>query len=243
MNKYFWIGATAILLFAATSASKADNITSIGNTSPPFANGSQPSTVAVEAAASGEASPFDDANNQICGSDTTSNTNCSASWTFSNLAIPSSQTITGATLTLGIWDIDSAAPGTQVASYEITGGDDLTASLNAAAEAVNGHGSLNKEYDVFTLTLTSFGGLAAGNTTVSLTLQGPGLGVLGTTPSNGAGLVFSTLDIQTAPAGTDVPEPSALQLLLTGIGLITLLGTSRKLGWSKLNAVVTREMR
>ena len=209
--------STAVLAILASSSLVHASVisTSLGNTSPSFADGSHPTTTAVLAAQTSSSAPF----HAICGSDTGSNgsTNCSASWTFS-YSIPLGQTIDGATLTLGIWDIDSAATGLQVASYKLSGGDDLTALLNAVSEGLNGgSGALNSEYDVLAITIpsTSFGVLSGGAATISLALQGPGLGVLSTTPSNGAGLVFSTLSLDTTASA---PEPSFVTLIPMALG-------------------------
>ncbi len=115
-------------------------------------------------------------------------------------------------MTLGIWDIDSAAPGDQVASYTLTGGDDLTSLLNAVSEGLNsGAGSANNEYDVLTVNIPKHVLRAIGrgrHVPVTLMLAAPGLGALGNSPSNGAGLLFSTLDIQTA-ATSSVPGASS----------------------------------
>src|SRR5262249_29298986 len=108
-----------------------------------------------------------------CGSEFAPFANCDKSWTF-NYVIPAGQTITAASLTLEIGDIDSASAGTQVALYQVNGGDVLTGSLNTAAEALHGNlGSANTEYDVFTFSLANFGALSGGSATVHLTLQGP----------------------------------------------------------------------
>jgi hypothetical protein len=78
-------------------------------------------------------------------------------------------------------------------------------------------GATNSEYDVLTITIpnTSFAVLSGGAATISLSLEGPGLGVLGTTPSNGAGLVFSTLSLDTA---SPPPEPSFVALIPMALG-------------------------
>jgi hypothetical protein len=108
--KAFVIGSLTALIAASSLVQGAVISTPIGNTSPSFADGSHPATATVLAALTGPA-PF----NAICGSDTGTNgsTNCSANWTF-NYTIPSGDTILAASLTLGIWDIDSKATGNQV---------------------------------------------------------------------------------------------------------------------------------
>ena len=230
MNKYLAIIA-AIVMFALATEARADLITSIGNTGSSLVNGNTATTVSVLAAQSGQLAPF----NASCGSDAgaAGSTNCSTSWSFSNAALGSGVTITGATLTLGIWDIDSKATGNQVANFSITGGESLTSAFNTAAEALNSNtGSINSEYDVFTFTLSSasFSALASGNTALALSLQAPGFGVLGASGSNGASLIFSTLDIQTTATtdGGTVPEPSTWILLLTGIGSMIILRRPRR---------------
>ena len=180
-----------MVLTALTPLVKADILSfSIGNTTPPFTNGSHPTAGAVLLAQAGSPLPF----LGTCGADLLSN--CSANWTF-NYSVPSGQTVSAATLTLGIADIDSAAAGNQVASYTL-GATSLTTALNTVAEGLNGGtGATNSEYDILTVTIpsTAFATLQTGSATVSLALQAPGLGVLGATTFNGAGLLFSTLDI------------------------------------------------
>jgi hypothetical protein len=174
--------------------------------------------------------------NSNCGSDTSAN--CNLTWSLS-YSIPASQTITGATLTLGIWDIDSAVAGDQVATYTLNGAD-LTGLLNAQANSlgVGGDGKFCSgpsgpntvfcsQYDVFTVTVpnAALGSLATGPATVVLTLQGPGHGVLGNTNFNGAIIDFSQLDITTAPSennGNNVPEPATLTLLAGGLSGIVM---------------------
>ncbi|MDE2365510.1 MAG: PEP-CTERM sorting domain-containing protein [Betaproteobacteria bacterium] len=174
-----------------------------------FADGATVTTGAFLAAGAGGTAPF---NGIFIGSDVTG-PNFSASWTFSYGAVP---VIAGASLELGIYDHDSSAAGNQVASFTLNG-IDLTAALNTLFEA---HGGANAEYDVYTLTLpaTTFAQLATGTATVALALQGPGLGILGSTQFNGAALDFSTLNIATQVS--PVPEPQSLALFVAGFAVL-----------------------
>lgn len=198
--------ALAGLLYCVQPALADDISASIGTQH--FTNGTTITTTAFLTAVSGQPSPF----GAFCGSDAFSN--CSTNWTF-HYPMPGGP-ITFATLTLGIFDIDSAAPGNQVASFTLDGSAILTPLLNSVSEGLNGGtGAPNSQYDVLTISIpnTDFFLLGTGSATFALALQGPGLGVLGTTPFNGAGLDFATLHIVT-------PEPSTITLL--GAGLLTL---------------------
>jgi hypothetical protein len=214
---YFVAGVIAAAL--AVVPAEASTITVlIGNASPPFANGATTTSAIAQAAQNGTG-VF--AVNTVCGTDTALNNNCSASWTF-NYVVPAGETVTAGSLTLGLVDIDSIAAGDQVNNYSVAGGDNLTGLLNAAANLVL---SVNNQYDVFTLPLTSFAVFNSGSATVNFALQPPGKGVLPAgTVSNGAFLMFSRLDLTTAANGgttNPVPDPASTALLLaTSFGIL-----------------------
>jgi hypothetical protein len=191
----------------------AGTITDTLGASAGFTNGQKPIGVSTwNTAVAGNSAPF----NAYIGSNV-SGPNFTASWTFSYGSIV--DPILNATLTLGILDLDSAAPGNQIASFG-EGSNNLTALANTVAEGLHGGaGSASREYDILTFTLpsTTFASLSSGGETFTLTLQGPGLGALGSTPFDGAGIDFSTITINTQTQGA-VPEPATWSLFLVGIG-------------------------
>lgn len=222
------LAALATLLLPGVVS--ADSIVvSVGNTAPtnPFDGGAPLVSGNVYGSAvytSNFAAPFFTdvgGNGGYCGSELGTFANCDKSWTF-NYVIPAGQTITAASLTLALADIDSASTGNQVALYQINGGDVLTGSLNTAAEALHGGtGSVNGEYNVFTFSLVNFGALSGGSATIHLTLQGPAAaGLFGTSPTNGAYVISSTLNISTQPSNATVPEPGTWVLLMSGLSAL-----------------------
>jgi len=228
MKKVWLVVLAAVAASAVPGVALASSIVvSVGNTAPtdPF-NGGAPlvsgNTYGSAVVSSNFVAPFF---TDFCGSDAGATpANCDKSWTF-NYVIPAGETITAASLSVGVWDLDSAQAGDQVALYQINGGDVLTASLNTAAEALNGGtGAPNIEYDVFTFSLANFGALSGGSATAHLTWQGPGGGLFGSTNLNGGAILFSTLNLTTQgsqgpPDNPVVPEPASLLLLATGLGV------------------------
>lgn len=200
-----------ILAALASSTAQSSVIATIGQQH--FTDGQIISTGQIQTADAGQPAPF----NAFIGSDITG-PDFSANWTFSYAA---QTNISAVSLTLGIYDADSSAAGNQVALFTVNGAD-LTSLLNTAFE---GHGGANSEYDVYSVALPSstFANLSSGTAMVSFSLQGPGLGVLGATPFNGAELDFSTLSVNT---GTTAPEPGSAALL--GGGLLASLVWKRR---------------
>lgn len=208
-------GKAAILyasIFLCTTAQAATFTFTSGSSTPSFADGQVPiSLTTYNAAVAGNAAPF----NGFIGSDVTG-PDFSASWSYAYAPIVGN--ISSATLTLGLFDVDSGAPGDQAASFTLDG-TDVTTSLNTSLESLHGGaGAGTGEYDIVTIVLpaSTFTNLAAGAPALDLRLQEPGLGVSvpADTPFNGAGLDFSTLTITTQSA---VPEPGACALAAVGI--------------------------
>lgn len=209
-----WKAVAGVLVMGCAGAFvQAGTITQTLGTSAGFSNGSTTARVATwNTDTAGNPAPF----NGFIGSDALG-PDFSASWTFSYGAFVGP--ILDATISFGIYDIDSAASGDQVASFTV-GSTDLTATLNGLSEGLNGGtGAVNNEYDIFTITLpaATFTDLLAGSPTFSLALAGPGLGTLGSTTDNGAGIDFSTITIDT---GSAVPEPATW--LLSAVGLCSI---------------------
>ncbi len=198
------------ILLAASNPANAVTIT-LGDQD--FSDGATPSFGQYKnAAAVGDPAPFDD----FIGSD--QDTDFSAAWTF-NFAVV---TYAAATLTFGIFDHDSAAPGDQVASFTLDAINDSTATLNALFNAA-GEGT-QQQFDVYTIDLSGFlASFSDGMAIFSLVLQGPGLGDgPGSThvpkDFNGAGLDFARLALTPEiPVNDDVPEPATMGLFVVGL--------------------------
>lgn len=159
------------------------------------------------------------------GSDPISNFD--RSWTHS--FGPISGTIQSASITLGIYDHDSAHIDSQLATFMLDG-TDFTTGLNTLFES---SGGTNNEYNVYSISLptTFFTSLLDGSMNSNLALKGPvaSPGLLPTFPDviqnfNGAKLIFSKLEIdfQTSGGNTPVPEPNTIFLFLVGLILIAI---------------------
>jgi len=209
-------GSPALFL----STGRAATLTfTLGSATPSFTDGQTGiGTGTFNTKVAGNAAPF----NGFIGSDI-SGPNFSASWTYGYGALTG--TITAATLTIGMWDHDFATTGDQVAAFTLSGVD-LTAALNTG---FNSHGGATGEYDIYTIALPAgtFAALAGGAPALSLSLQGPGLCVLGETTFDGAGLDFSTLTITTQDEA-QVPETSTWAAIAAGIAIIGLARIQRR---------------
>lgn len=205
-----------ITLTSASLATAGTIITTLGDVS--FSNGNSVNqsqlTTADGSGNPADAAPF---SGVFCGADPSSN--CSTTWAF-NFVVPVTDTILSASIDVGIGDLDSHAPGNQIANYNVAG-DDLTAALNTQAETADLHNGIYWHF-VVSLDSSAFAQLATGSATVSFATQGPGLGTLGTSTFNGVFLDYSTLTIVTQPPLV-TPEPASFAILwggLTGLGLL-----------------------
>lgn len=121
--------------------------------------------------------------------------------------------------TLGIYDHDSATPGSQLFYFGVDGVD-LTTLLDQALES---RGGTQAEYNVYTIALpaAALAEFADGAGTFRLALQGPTIAESGESlPYNGAGLDFARLDL--VPAGTGSSDPAgAVGEAIADLGLST----------------------
>jgi hypothetical protein len=191
---------------------------------PAFGDGHEPTIFELIDAQASSPPPFNDS----LGGDPF--LDFSASWTFGGIA-PGA---TAATVTIGIFDHDSASPGSQLASFTADGLD-IASGLDALFET---HGGESGEYNVYSLALPQsvIDALGDGTITFFLALKGPvvtpGLVLADSTvltdplveDNNGAALLFSTLDVDTTPQ--PIPEPGSFALLALG-GLTLLTFTTR----------------
>ena len=184
-NKF--LTATFLLALGGFQAATAATYTnSFGNTTPGYNDGESPGAFALGQVGP---APFD----QGYGTDGLFGGNFDESWTHSYGAI--AEEILSASITIGIYDHDSAASGSQLSSF-VVDGLDRTAILNAQFE-VAGDG-LNGMYNEYTINLDAsiFANLADGSALVSLALAGPGLvqdlfgGGISETTTNGANLIY-----------------------------------------------------
>lgn len=178
-----------------------------------FANGTMLAIAAYQGANQAASEPLGPFN----GADTTAGPSFNRSWTFSYGAVAN---ITDASITIGIYDHDSAATGNQVAQFSVDG-HSLTAGLNSLLNTSGGSSFfqasplvLTSEYNVYSLTLPNsvFADLADGTATFTLQLTSGfafPLGVPTNTANNGAGLDFTRLEITSQDVAA-VPEPSGV---------------------------------
>ena len=219
MKKWCLVSAAIITSWVCgQQPANADTVTTTGNPAI-FTAGATVAAGTFNTAVAGQPAPF----NGIIGSNTGTNTNFSANWTFL-YTLPTGDIVTGATLTIGILDspwegkLGNTTPANtnQVASFTLDSTLDLTSILNTEINTM-GTGLNKYEIDEITIPGADLSALASGTATFSLTLQGKGNGILGPTPSLAAGLGFSTLDIASQPGAPPVPEPATWLLLSTGI--------------------------
>lgn len=157
------------------------------------------------------------------------------SWIFNYTAF--TESVISATLTFGVFDIDTASPGSQLDAFAVNG-ENLTSLLDGLFES---KASGDNVYNAFTINLDSsfFAALQTGSIGASLDVGGSGLqtnlllGGVSSTLNNGFHLLFSTLEITTQDAGgsgpsTSVPEPGMFALFT-----IALLGILRKIQLGK----------
>ncbi|NMP33558.1 hypothetical protein HII17_18580 [Thalassotalea sp. M1531] len=149
------------------------------------------------------------------------------SWLFNYGII--TDTILSATLSFGIWDLDSASSGSQLQAFSM-GGLDHTAPLDGLFE---GAATVDSQYSVFNIAIDAaqFAALATGSFGASLDIGGSGLvsplfgpfaGQTIQTPGNGFALIYSTLTINTQdstppPPPGQIPEPNIIAMFLLSL--------------------------
>jgi hypothetical protein len=169
-----------------------------------FADGTIITLAGFLAASTEEPEPF----RTVHGADPAPGNVFNESWTFN---YPPAA-VASASITIGIGDHDSQAPGSQLAAFTLDG-IDLTSLLNSAFES---HGGSQAELNVYTLAIpaTAWPALSDGTAQFALRLQPPSLP--GSLPGNAAALDFSRLDV------VPVPEPTTALLLGIAVPLLAI---------------------
>ena len=219
----------ALLVFSFSSAQAAIITSTAGNGAHGLTDGAVTALVPdVLNAQAGQAAPFDTGyGNELFGNPPLLN------WAFPGLPIIT-DTILSATLTIGVFDVDTASSGSQLDQF-LVDGVDQTAAMDALFEAAN---SGDNVYNEFTLNLGAgfFASLADGSFTAGLDVGGTGLqtaligGAVSETGQNGFHLIFAELEITTqdptTPPPTGVPEPGSL--LLFAFAMLGIRRLSRR---------------
>ena len=222
------IFSTLLLITSCYSNAGIINIT-LGNGGSGLTDGDVVPDLLVDLAQSGQPSPFDN----LIGNDLTSDPG-NVNWLFNYGVI--TDTIISVSFSLGIWDLDSSASGSQLDAFSLDG-TSLTTSLDTLFES--GGGTSNHEYNIFSFNLDSsfFTDLIDGIFSVDLNIGGKGLKIGGTQDSgvtdasfNGYRLVYSSLTIETQdfaepdpdPEPPSVPEPTTLAIFALGIIALSL---------------------
>ncbi len=203
------ISLAVACLFAATTAQAATTVDTAGSRllvrGVAAADGQ--TLGGAEFNGSTDVAPFD----ILVGRDSASN--FTAAWTHSYAAI--ADTITGASVQLGLFDVDGDVAGDQVASFTLNG-IDLTAALNAAVNAKTFTG--DSKYGIYDVALSAdtYAALADGELSFALALSGPARNVLGSTQFNAAILDYSSVTVTTGA----VPEPATWAMMALGFGAL-----------------------
>ena len=159
------IGAS--LLCGTISAPAAVLTFPLGTSS--FPDGAQVGSGTYTAAS--DVAPF----NTFIGSDV-SGPNLSTAWTFTYPQI--NDAIAWATILVSLYDDDSLAAGSQLATFNLNGAVDLRSALDTLMEAKqNGSGLI--AYNTVDIPSSGFAQLASGNVTVNFAFQGRGARRLG----------------------------------------------------------------
>jgi len=205
--------AAVVSMGVATAHAGLISIT-LGNGFSGLIDGDVPSLITIIGAQSGQTAPFQGViGHNILPNGDPDNVN----WLFNYAAI--SDTILSASFSFGIWDLDSAASGSQLDAFALDG-TDLTTDLNTLFE--EGGGTSHNEYNIFTLNLGNsfFTNLADGIFSVDLDIGGAGFQTAQTESLfNSYFLLYSTLNIATydVTPPNPVPEPGMLGLLCFGL--------------------------
>lgn len=218
------LSALVFSLMTIAPAANAGLITiTLGNGEPIFSD-STPQILEILAAQTGQTGVF----NGVHGNSVNDDPDL-IGWLFNNGGAIT-DTIISASISIGLWDIDSSAAGDQLEAFTLDGFN-FNTILNTMFE--DSGGTSYEEFNVFTIDFDSsfFTNLTDGLLDVGLDIGGVGIkSDLSESPFNRYFLISSVLTIETEdftepdpdpePEPTPVPEPSTLAIFALGmIGL------------------------